>query len=82
MTILKKFRNYLSTKAYLKYKQKPCSKCGKFNWKYCYSPYYQKGKKGVIEARICGNCGYKDGDGHFISDKIKLNTNLDFKVEN
>ena len=81
MTILKKLKNYLSSRAYQKYRRKSCLKCGILNWKYSFAPYIQNGKKGTLEARICGNCGYKDPKGHFISDEIKLDKNLKFNIK-
>ena len=83
MTILKKLKNYLSTRAYLKYRKKPCPKCNNLNWKYCFAPFvHQSGKKGAIEGRTCGNCGYKDPEGHFIDNEIKLNKHFKFNIKN
>ena len=80
MTIRKKLQNYLNTRTYLKYKKKHC-KCGALHWKYLFSPMYQEGVKGVVVARICGECSYKDTEGYFLSDEFKMNNNLIFKIE-
>ena len=80
MKILKKIYDHKSIKTYKKYRKTPCSKCGILNWKYSYAPYIKKGKKCVLEARICGNCGYKDTNAHLILDKNKLNANLNFNI--
>lgn len=82
MNIFKKINNYLSAKEYKKYRKAPCLKCGILNWKYCYSPYIKKDKKYALEARICGNCGYKDTSAHLISDKnALLGKNLTFNIK-
>jgi len=66
---------------YREYRKKPCPECSKLNWKYSYAPYYHKGKKCALEARICGNCGYKDTDGHILQDTTKLNDTTKFNVK-
>ena len=80
MNILKKILQYFKLRQYQKYKKSPCPYCNKLNWKYCYAPSVQNNKKGVIEARVCGNCGLKDGKGYFISDKLKFNNNCNLKI--
>ncbi len=91
MTILRRLKNYLSTKAYNKYRKQPCPKCSvllkKFNseqkrsWKYMFTGFVEKGTKGTLIARICGSCGYKDTRAYFVSDEAKLHNNFTFKVE-
>jgi len=81
MTILKKLQNYLNTRDYLKYRKKHCPKCNRLNWKYLFSPMISKKEKGTLEARICGNCGFKDPEGFFISGELKLNKNFKLKIE-
>lgn len=81
MNIFTKILKYFKLREYLKYKKSSCPYCGKFHWKYCFAPTIQNGVKGTLEARICGNCGYKDTEGHFISSETKYNGVASFKTK-
>jgi hypothetical protein len=48
---------------------KKCPKCGQTNWKFSFSPFIWKGKEGVVEERICGNCGFKPALNKFLKSK-------------
>jgi C4-type Zn-finger protein len=48
---------------------KKCPKCSKIAWKYTFSPFIWHGKEGVVETRICGNCGFKPPRSRFLKGK-------------
>jgi len=80
MNIFTKFKQKRAIKQYQKYRNTLCPKCNQLNWNYCFAPYLKNKEKCSIEARVCKNCGYKDTNGHIISNEIKLNSELTFKV--
>jgi transcription elongation factor Elf1 len=82
MTILKKIVKFLKERERRIYKCSLCPNCHKLNWKYCFAPFILKGKKGMLEARVCGNCGFKDPKAHFISTDMKLDENTNFENKN
>lgn len=82
MTILKRVVKFLKERSYKKYKAKSCPSCGKFNWKYAFAPYVIKKKKGLLEARVCGSCGFKDPAAHFLNSSMKLDSNTTFENKN
>jgi hypothetical protein len=78
MTILTLLANFLRErrrKKYEKYKKELCPECNNRKWKYSFTPFIQKNKKGMLTARICDYCHYRDKKAYFISDDIKIDDN-------
>lgn len=82
MITLKKLAKLIKTIKYKKYRKSPCPNCNGITWKYAFAPYVMKGKKGLLEARVCNTCGFKDPAGHFLDSDLKMDDNTTFINKN